>query len=94
VPHSSGNDIFVSRGEDNVPLGGSQPAPGSGGQPPPPETADEDLNSNIDINGQDNNLANNDVKIMNKHEDRAASFFAQPGILAGQFSLFFSHNIS
>ncbi|XP_054269416.1 syndecan-like [Macrosteles quadrilineatus] len=41
-------------------------------------------NNNADNdNNDDNNAAGNDVYIMNaKHEERATSFFAQPGILA------------
>lgn len=43
--------------------------------------------SDTDSNGDDNN--HSEVYIMNtKPEERSTSFFAQPGILAGQFTCF------
>lgn len=46
-----------------------------------------DLSNGDNDNNEEENRAN-DVYIMNpKHEDRATSFFAQPGILAGHFFL-------
>lgn len=44
-----------------------------------------DLSNGDNDNNEEENRAN-DVYIMNpKHEDRATSFFAQPGILAGHY---------
>jgi len=47
------------------------------------EIGSPDHNNGDNDNNDDNNAAGNDVYIMNaKHEERATSFFAQPGILA------------
>lgn len=60
-----------------------------GGTPNRDDTSLIDLDNDettVKAIGKDKDNSDNSVSIMNaKNEDRTASFFAQPGILAGEF---------
>lgn len=78
-------DLSNSNSNQDITLGGgsSGSSSGSGGSGPksPPQTEVDD--NNLGSGSEDDRMGNEGVYIMsNKPEERAASFFAQPGILA------------
>lgn len=75
---NSNQDITLGGGSS----GGSSSGSGAKSQPPPTDVDDNNLGSG----NEDERMGNEGVYIMsNKPDERAASFFAQPGILAGEF---------